>query len=224
MTLPSAPEPITHIIHPELRAAIGAVAHEWAMLERTVDGTIWILARLEASAGACITAQLPTMSRKLDAVAALCWLTDRDPKRIADLRSFHEKSHSLSRKRNRIIHDTWTLGTETNTHYRLEMTADKRLKFEFKATELKEIYDFASEILQFRAKYGDIETKLLHGFYAWHETHPPAILGLDPPNPYPPTMQTNAGQTHNGPHLASRALSQLRSLLSRARQTLSRRL
>jgi hypothetical protein len=101
-------------------AAIGAVATQWSLLEFYMDRFIWALAGVQDVAGACLTAQVGSLPRRLDAIISLVRLHGLDGQIVAALNKFAADSEALSRKRNRIVHDTWSTGTQSEKTYRLD--------------------------------------------------------------------------------------------------------
>jgi hypothetical protein len=213
MPLPIPPENMSPIIHPEARAAIGAVASEWAILERIIDGTIWQMGNFEPEAGACVTSQLPNIGRKLDALTALSWLRDIDPKIVGELNSFNQNIHGLGKRRNRIVHDTWTVGVDSKIHYRLEITAEKKLRFDFAPTEIQEIYKVANDIIERRNAYLEIEKKLFGGLSAWRQKRSEASAQLNQPDP---------SQSDDVPNTEQQETSLVQSIWARLRGSFNR--
>jgi hypothetical protein len=66
-------------------AAIGKVASNWAALEHLIDSMIWRMGMFMDNEGACVTAQIPNMARRLDALIAIIRLQDADPKILKKL-------------------------------------------------------------------------------------------------------------------------------------------
>ena len=104
-------------------AAIGKVASEWAYLELVVDGYSAQLAKVEESFGTCLTAQISGIARKLEAHIALVRLRSGEffAKR---LNKFAVKARELSERRNRIVHDPWSID-ENGFPHRYEASARK---------------------------------------------------------------------------------------------------
>ncbi len=100
---PEPPEFLDPVDIPlEILGAIGGVASQWALLEHYIDRTIWVLAGLDWEKGACLTAQLAHIGRRLDAVISLVRLLDiKDDKKnklAAALNSFAEATNQLAKK------------------------------------------------------------------------------------------------------------------------------
>jgi hypothetical protein len=144
------PELISLDVDPEHLAAVGKVATEWAVLETFLNMAIWQLADLGSEAGACLTAQIQTIVRRVDTIIALMRLKNADETFIKAIGRFYEKANKLSKERNRIVHDPWGTGIETGKTYRTEITAEKRLIFEHKQIETGTVLKTASDINKLR--------------------------------------------------------------------------
>jgi hypothetical protein len=117
------------IAHERLYATVGKIASNWAAFEAILHNSLWVLAKVEDEAGACLTAQIPNVSRALDAFAALVRLRGGSDALITRIRIFTEKTHGLSSRRNRAIHSPWNRDWETGKASRLVITAQKKLVF-----------------------------------------------------------------------------------------------
>jgi hypothetical protein len=139
----AAPEPdFTLGATPEIYQSIGMVAEAWAQLEQAADYSIWHTAGLHYETGACITAHLQSLNRRLQVLISLVRLKLPDAKVIPKLNKFIGRIDDLARERNRAVHDPWViLGDVPN---RFQVTADKTLVFEFRpdtADRLKELVE-----------------------------------------------------------------------------------
>lgn len=144
-----ASEKFPHIagsVLPEHYLAIGKVASNWAAFEGLVRSAIWVLAKVEDEAGACITAQLPNISRALDALIALVRLRGGDDTLVRSYKKMAEDSVALGNKRNRIVHDPWAAERGTKRPHRLEITAQKRLVMGYLAHTTEEVEKLVDEI------------------------------------------------------------------------------
>ena len=88
-------------------AAIGRVVTSWAILEHTIDRHIWELAGLEKEPGACITSQLTSVARRIDALISLARLQKISAQAIGRFNKFKQKAGALAEQRNRVAHDPW---------------------------------------------------------------------------------------------------------------------
>ncbi len=119
--------------------AIGKVASNWAAFEALVNSLLWQLAKVHDDRGACLTAQIANVARSLDALASLVRLEGGSETVLKEINRFAEKTGKLSRRRNRIIHDPWTMSPNLVEPHRLEISAQKRLIFQLQATPLDDI-------------------------------------------------------------------------------------
>jgi len=145
----------------EMLAAIGAVATQWSLLEFYMDRFTWALAGMKDVAGACLTAQIGSLPRRLDAIISLVRLRNLDGQIVAELNKFAQASWDLSRQRNRIVHDTWSTGTETDKTYKLEITAVKTPVFKFEEFTVQQILDVAKDIQRHRFRWNALEEKII---------------------------------------------------------------
>lgn len=125
-------------------AAIGVVAAEWANFEAIIDYCTIRLTGLRDDFGACLTSQISGSARKLDAyisVARNRGATDVDK----DLKKFSEAVARLAERRNRIVHDPWSV-SHGQTPRRFEITARKILKYEFVEVSTADVHNCAADI------------------------------------------------------------------------------
>jgi hypothetical protein len=142
------------IIHAEtapLFLAIGHVAHHFSNLEHQVNQTIWKIACIHPSDGACITAQISGIMPRFRALIALAHKHGCSEDLLKTLNRFASNTDGIARQRNRIIHDPWYfrqgLGTPAIEYGRLEITADRKLTYEVKSATSKEVLEVAHKII-----------------------------------------------------------------------------
>jgi hypothetical protein len=116
-------------------AAIGRAISAWALLEHSINEVIWELAGVEKNPGACITSQLTSVARRMDALISLARLQKISAPTIGKLNKFKEKAGALAEKRNRVAHDPWYYGFDSKNHYRLQVTAKSTLDFAYKPND-----------------------------------------------------------------------------------------
>lgn len=107
-------------------AAVGRVASKWAMLEHQIQRLIWGLAGLDRMTGTCITSQIGTSGRLMDALLALLDQKGASKDELQPLRSLSGTIGDKQRMRNRIVHDPWYFHFNDDgsaTGYRLETSA-----------------------------------------------------------------------------------------------------
>ena len=93
-------------------AIIGRIASNWALLELSIDYTIWGLASITNEHGACLTAQYIGINPRINALMALVKYWNCSKTLLSDLEDFHKKSMGLSEQRNRAVHDPRLLGNK----------------------------------------------------------------------------------------------------------------
>ena len=145
--------------------AIGRVASAWSYFEFHVNQEIWMLSARDDERGACVTSHIYNISARIKALLALLELMDEDhpepvqangkPREyslrdiITKLKKLSDKQiEPISRKRNRIIHDTWMYGKRTGAIAQIRATADRKLDFGFRPADLGEINATHKRILE----------------------------------------------------------------------------
>ncbi len=124
--------------------SIGSVAVIWAVLELRINYAIWELANLNKQAGACITAQITAPVPRMRALISLVHFRGGDNNLLKALNKFSGKLDGLARRRNRVVHDPWSVNEESGEIQRMEITADRKLVYEFKTEDtalVDQIYD-----------------------------------------------------------------------------------
>jgi hypothetical protein len=98
------------------------------------NGIIWVLIDTDTDRGACVTAQIQGWVGKLNAIYSLASLLGVDKKVLKNIEKYTHKTNGIAQYRNRIVHDPWMMGLESQLHYRLEIswTSDKKFTFEHK--------------------------------------------------------------------------------------------
>ena len=149
-------EPFSMSIDDRHAAAIGRVAACWAAFEYVVKMHVCILGNFPIDTGACVIAHLP-IHALMDAFEALVNLSNPDKKLSKEIQKFPGATVGLSKRRNRAVHDTWMIGDTTQHHYRLELTATKRLVFQH-------IREDESQLMRL---FEDIRTHISKFFALW---------------------------------------------------------
>lgn len=147
-------------------AAIGRTIAAWAIFEHSINELIWTLAGVEPDPGACITSQLTTVARRMDALLALARLNKVGDSTIGKLNKFRQKANVLAEKRNRLAHDPWYYGFDGKGHYRLQVTARSTLDFSYKPVTEEDILKIEKEIEALAGTFQDLRTAVLDDYYA----------------------------------------------------------
>ena len=148
-------------------AAIGRVASTWSVLEGLIDSAALRLANFDWELGFCFTAQVIGPGKKLDAYIAVA--KHRGAK--ADFDRFAKDTTALSERRNRVIHDQWDL---EGIPRRLEITARKKLKVEFRTVPTSEVNKLVGDIIAHAENFIALDDQIL------------AELAASPPTPPAP--------------------------------------
>ena len=148
-----------------ITSRIGRVAAAWARLEFRTNEIIWHLANVDIEYGACLTSQIQSPSSRFRALVALVTLRGGKQTLIGELNSFSTDLDSLARQRNRFVHDPWIASNNPDSApRRVEVTADRRLRFEAVETTLTrmdELWHKISEaIVRLESLYTRIKTEL----------------------------------------------------------------
>jgi hypothetical protein len=142
-------------------AAIGKVAANWAALEALVNSSLWQLSKADDEAAACLTAQMIGITRSLDALLALVRLRGGTETMISKINRFQNDTFEYMKKRNRIIHDPWSVNPSTLKISRLEISAQKRLILGFQPMDKNEILEFVEKIARHTDRFEEIMTPIL---------------------------------------------------------------
>jgi len=148
-------------------AAIGAIATTWAHLEWAVDRLIWELADVKQQLGACITSQFGGLHPRLRAAISLVQLRGGSQRLIDNLNKFYADSEPLLRKRNRTVHDPWLTEIQTGATARMEIAADKRLKYDFKHVETEELLSIQRELHDHHVRFDRVMDDILAEMPSW---------------------------------------------------------
>ena len=143
----------------QLYATIGSVASGWSHLENATDVTIWRLANVEYSQGACLTAHISSMRNKLLCLLSLMNLLGYPEDYVKTVNVFSGKIDKISRKRNRVVHDPISCepGKEPVA---ITITADRKLVYGLFGEKLLEYSQINREVADALSEYLDIDNSL----------------------------------------------------------------
>ncbi len=163
--------------------SIGSVAVIWAVLELRINYAIWELANLNKQAGACITAQIIAPGPRMKALISLVHFRGGNDGLLKALNKFSVKLDGLARRRNRVVHDPWSVKEGTGEIERMEITADRKLVFELKtedAASVDEIYDEIDAALK---EFASLWRRISRELPPWPKTQFEQSRGIlrDPP-------------------------------------------
>ena len=147
-------------------AAIGRAITAWAILEHSINEMIWELAGVEKEPGACITSQLTSVARRMDALISLARLQKISEPTISKFNKFKQKAGALAEQRNRIAHDPWFYGFDSKNHYRLQVTAKSTLDFAYKPMTEEDLLKIEKDIQALADHFGKIRAEAMEELYA----------------------------------------------------------
>jgi hypothetical protein len=131
----STPLPLD--VSPEYYEKVGRIASDWATLEYVLNECIWSVAQIDEQLGACITAQITSLSNRLEALRLLLRARGASSKLISSLYKFSEKVRHPTELRNRAVHDPLGVHEDDGEARQLQITARGTLVFELRKIDLK---------------------------------------------------------------------------------------
>lgn len=129
-----------------LYSVLGKLCRWWAAFEYVLNDSIWELANVERHAGTCMTAQLIGTGPRFRCLASLFELRGVSPTLTKALNVLSSEADGLAGRRNRFIHDFIVLNQHDRQFYRVETTADRKLRHDFMAVDLPAVEKLASDI------------------------------------------------------------------------------
>jgi hypothetical protein len=150
--------------------AVGRIATLWAALEFNINEAIWELSNIEAAAGACITSQIGNVGSRMRALISLVHFRRGNDKLLRELAALMRTLESLSRQRNRYIHDPATIGEESGEINRIQVTADLRLDFGFKDVNLEEMAKIFQKIRDAIVTFKTFRQRFISELPSWPRT------------------------------------------------------
>jgi hypothetical protein len=167
--------------------AIGHLSAIWAEFEFNINAAIWELANVERRAGTCMTSQLIGPGPRFRCLIALLNLRNAPQDLIASFNSLSQEAVSLGRQRNRYLHDPIVLNVEEDKIYRIETTADRKLKHEFVPLDLSSIEKLHGKIDRAADQFDDLFNRVLAETAPWPRTQYEQSKGIlrhrHPPKP-----------------------------------------
>jgi hypothetical protein len=161
--MPETPEQAASEFHfpGEFADCVAKVAANWSALEYMINATIWELAEVRPSLGACLTAQIGTVQARLSALLALMKLRRVDTKLLKKVNRFAERVRGPNELRNRIIHDQW-VNDRINPEQmgRIEIVAPKALTMEIKPITIEALREDLEKISECRFEFGALRNEI----------------------------------------------------------------
>jgi hypothetical protein len=153
-----------------LYLALGKLSRHWSAFEYVLNDSIWELANVERFAGTCMTAQLIGPGPRFRCLAALFELRGVSPKLIKAFNSLSSEADGLGGQRNRFMHDMVVLNTHDRQLYRVETTADRKLRHDFMLVDLKVVEKLVTEIGALTDRFDSLFDQVLAETPPWPRT------------------------------------------------------
>ena len=166
----------------EIAIMVGRIAAVWAETEFEINSSIWALAGVGPTIGACMTSQIYSFDARMKALLSLLKLRQAQQKLIDSANKFSANLRTPLELRNRAIHDCWLWDTSGAT-YRLEIASPNKLRFELKnilETDLKSDYE---KIIAFLQKARALKDEICGALSSLPETPPPELGPIGLPLP-----------------------------------------
>lgn len=138
----------------------------YARLEHQVDELIWKLAEIEPEIGACLTAQIVSIAPRMDALITLAYAQHVSEECLTRLNKFKARIGGLSNERNRLAHDPWFSGFQTDKLFRLEKTARGKLIHRFQPVTEEELGEYERKVESAHADFSQLSSEILGSFYS----------------------------------------------------------
>lgn len=172
MTEDSPPSTATHVAsHHEL---IGVLCAAWARLELSIDSATWILSENNQDVGlsACITAQFSSIHQRIKSVIALSRYHKLDETLIKRLTTFHGHVGVVADKRNRIVHDAWSLNfSEPEMKInQWNLGIGKDVTSMYRSAPISEIQSTIAKVRELDREFDLIRSDLFPAYHASKET------------------------------------------------------
>ena len=139
-------------------AAIGRVATEWSFFERMIDDACIALADTSPKVGVCFTANLLGYRAKLQAFISLV-------KHLGvislnkELTDFFQCTQRLASRRNRVVHDPWSL-EDPERPMRREASAEQKLKLLDEEMSTEEVLGVVDQIIKHQKKFEELTEQI----------------------------------------------------------------
>jgi hypothetical protein len=151
--------------------ALGRLAALWASLEHEINSAVWNLANVESRHGACLTSQLYNPTARMKAFVALIRERGGTETLAGAVNKVSAKIASLGERRNRLIHDPWVgdpAGSDAG--YQLEITAVRKLHYQWRPETVETINETSLEILDVRTEFMKVYKQALDELPSFPQT------------------------------------------------------
>lgn len=122
---------------------VGRIISNWAVVEARLASAIWRIGEIPDEIGASITSQIYTFDGKVKALQSILRVRGYEHE-AAKLGTVTKAGKGLSEARNRIVHDP--VKFEGGDVLRLEITADRHLKFGYQKIDLDVLHKMVTDI------------------------------------------------------------------------------
>jgi hypothetical protein len=169
------------VIPYEFASEIANIVSHFAQLEYNIDTVIWELAGLSdmpngIDIGACLTAQIPAVVPRIEALIALARVQGVPEDRVRKLNKFKEHARSVGERRHRVAHDPWFATWKNDWPecdvYRLQRTAKAKLEHGYKQVAIDELKALTADIQATIEEFNDLGSEILRAFWTLPETPP----------------------------------------------------
>jgi hypothetical protein len=144
---------------PYLRG-LGMVALSWSQAEFFLDEMMLLLANVDRQIGSCITSQMIGPGPRVRAIASLMRLRGTPQTCVDEFNSMAAEIESLGRQRNRFLHDQVLMHRESRQVRRLEITADRKPKYELIEITPMELHTLSGKIDNASKALRDLTTRI----------------------------------------------------------------
>jgi hypothetical protein len=153
-----------------VHTAYGQLAVMWAEFEFTVNTAIWELANVARRAGTCMTSQMIGPGPRFRCLVALLHVREAPQELIKAFNSLASEAEGLGRQRNRYLHDPLVVNIDENQVYRIETTADRKLKHEFVPVDIGAVLKLSTKIDDVAVQFEDLFDRVLSETPPWPRT------------------------------------------------------
>lgn len=150
--------------HP-IYSLVGRIASSWAHVERLFDQIIWELAEIDGQEGACITAQMPSVFTRCNAVIAQLTLFHEKTglsteALISETTDIRNRSNGPSEMRNRAVHDPWYIYTKLDQTAQFRAMPAKDLRYGLYPVDSQDLEKALNSILEFSERVSKLKNKI----------------------------------------------------------------
>jgi hypothetical protein len=135
-----------------------------------MNDSIWELANVSRSAGACLTGQFFAPSQQIQCLMTLLKLRHVPKSLIDEFNSLAGEIEAAGRKRNRLLHDVLALREAETTIARSETELGAVSKCEIVSSELKDLEELAATTISLTNRLDDLHLRIVARSRPWPRT------------------------------------------------------